>query len=47
MNLEKAQQIYRALINNPFWKDYNMTNFFWLFEKNILSLQHKIKHSSK
>lgn len=27
MNLEKAQQIYRVLINNPFWKDYDMTYF--------------------
>jgi len=42
MNLEKAQDIYRALINNPFWKDYDMTHFMKVKEL-FYELQHALK----
>lgn len=42
MNLEKAQDIYQTLINNPFWKDYDMT-YFMEVKKLFYKLQHALR----
>lgn len=43
MNLEKAQDIYQTLINNPFWKDYDMT-YFMEVKELFYKLQHELSY---